>query len=195
MNLRGTCCRCVGILVMLIGITTGSSAVQAGSEGTSSASRGPSGDAGANTWLSPSKAKAAPVKPTSAKSVVVSPANAAKLESMVKKLETELAKSGETAVSPEDQAIRDLVGVIRGMLGHDGAVGGGIAKSKSKSKSTSAKSVVVSPANAAELEGMVKKVETGLAKSGETAVSQQRATKNVQNVIGIIKKILITPSL
>ncbi|MDR2252005.1 MAG: hypothetical protein LBD98_04205 [Endomicrobium sp.] len=41
MNLSGNCCRCVGVLIMLIGITTGNSVAQAGIEGTSSASRGP----------------------------------------------------------------------------------------------------------------------------------------------------------
>jgi hypothetical protein len=59
MNLSGNCCRCVGILIMLIGITTGSSAAQAGSKGTSSASRGPSGDADAKKWSSPSSASGA----------------------------------------------------------------------------------------------------------------------------------------
>ncbi|MDR1104680.1 MAG: hypothetical protein LBK92_04995, partial [Endomicrobium sp.] len=71
MNLSRKCCRWVGVvLIMLIGITTGSSAAQAGSEGTSSASKGPSGDVGAKKWLSPSKA--APAKPTPVKPIVVS---------------------------------------------------------------------------------------------------------------------------
>jgi hypothetical protein len=113
MNLSGNCCRCIGILVMLIGITTGSSVVQAGSEGTSSASRGPSGDAGAKKWSSPSKA--APVNPTSANPIAVSPADAAKLGEIVKKVEAELVKSGEAAAS--QPSVQSLIDIIRGTFG------------------------------------------------------------------------------
>jgi hypothetical protein len=70
MKLSGNYCGCIGSLIMLIGITTGGSAVQPGSEGTSSASRGPSGDAGAKKWSSPSSASGAkswnPFKPITA---------------------------------------------------------------------------------------------------------------------------------
>jgi hypothetical protein len=187
--------KCGVVLIMLIGITTGSSVVQAGSEGTSSASRGPSGDAGAKKWLSPSKA--APVKP-----IVVSPADAAKLGEIVKKVEAELgksgessqdarvklAKSGEAAASP--QSIQDLIGIIGKILGPIG--GGGM-------KSTSANPIVVSSEDVAKLGEIVKKVEAEsgksgessqdakvkLLKSGEAAASQP----SVQSLIDIIRGI------
>jgi hypothetical protein len=188
MNLSRKCCRWGRgvVLIILIGVTTGSSVAQAGSEGTSSASRGPSGDAGGNRWLSP--AKAAPVKPTPVKPIEVSAADAAKLEDIVKKVETELAKSrehmpadvgvklaksGEAVVSPESVQVQNLIDIIRIVLGPIGGI---------RTKSTSAKPIEVSAADAAKLEGIV----TELAKSGEAAVSPQ----SVQDLIDAVRKLI-----
>jgi hypothetical protein len=116
MNLNGNCCRCVGILIMLIGgIATVSSVAQAGSEATSPV-RGPSGDASGKKWLSPSKSTTAEIP---AKNPVLLAEDTAKLETIVKKIEGDLGKTGNVTVSaPEFKSITDIISRIgRALVG------------------------------------------------------------------------------